>query len=153
MRHTFDAGFTASVMRWKPGGASVRKTDSSLHGAHHRSAAQCSRMVSPHQHQSIISTSCCDRKVHCSSQLSNSFGSSWSHEHYTRSGCESLKHDYLHLISLLICQVVLVWCTKSHFISIGHATLSPHLWQIVRGYFFSFFPRLQVLITLLWLVQ
>lgn len=115
------------------------KRYSPLHLVHHSSAAQCSRMVSPHQHRSIISTSCWDWKVQCSSQLSHSSGRFWSHAHYTHSGCESLKHDYLYSIYVWICQVVFVWCTQRHFISTSHwmgGDTSPHLWHIVL--FFSF---------------
>lgn len=64
-RHTFGVG-----LRWfcdvvenqrGPQWASEREkwsTDSLLDGVPHSSAARCGRMVSPHQHQSIISTSC-----------------------------------------------------------------------------------------------
>lgn len=48
-----------------------------------------SGMASPHQHQSIISTSCWDRKVCRSFERAHSSGSSWSHAHYSHTHTHS----------------------------------------------------------------
>lgn len=68
-----------------------------------------SGMVSPHQHQSIISTSCWDRKVRCSVERSHSSGSSWSHTRYT--------HTHTH----------------AHALDVSHSNMTAPIWNIISS--------------------
>lgn len=116
----------APLVSWCPDtkreGASMRQRKGEREATKTVQAPLCralqfsSGMVSPHQHQSIISTSCWDRKVRWSFEWSHSSGSSWSHARYThthtRVGCESLEHDCSDLKHHFICQVVFIRRTK-----------------------------------------
>lgn len=93
------------------------KTDKILHGAPRSSAAQCGRVVSPHQHRSINSTSCWDRKVRCNALIYPTVLADPDHMHITHTldVSHSLKHDCLSLMYHVICQVVFILGTKKQF--------------------------------------
>lgn len=111
-----------------------------------------SGMASPHQHQSIISTSCWDRKVCRSFERAHSSGSSWSHAHYshTHTHGRTLRFEIsFHLpgcVDLLQSKVFLLPLKNSPAFDLFDLSF-------LHGHVLLFHQTLLSFITLLWLVQ
>lgn len=99
------------------------KTDSGVGAVYWSSAAECSRVASPHQHQSIMASSCWDRKVQCSSQLPCSFDS--DHMHITHTLVVSHPNTTESSTSSFICEAELRKKPHSPLIPTSTAHVAP----------------------------